>query len=162
MAGDQESCRHSVDSQGNGGGPRKHLRAEHFSSQHLDCGFERHHYSSDAFGPTAAGKTEQVLEEHLSRTLSRLQILTLSLSCRRSILSRSSTAVGTRLKELRLSVGTWRPIRDTQWLQVITIMQRDLVPHLFSSSERYLQEERHIYCTFRELCPAILLYSPNS
>ncbi|XP_043094574.1 paired box protein Pax-8 isoform X3 [Puntigrus tetrazona] len=57
---DQESCRHSVDSQGSGG-PRKQLRTEHFPSQHLDCGFERHHYSSDSFGPTTAGKTEQAL-----------------------------------------------------------------------------------------------------
>lgn len=79
MAGDQESCRHSVDSQGNGGGPRKHLRAEHFSSQHLDCGFERHHYSSDTFGPTAAGKTEQVLEEPVPDTEVLSEVLTLSL-----------------------------------------------------------------------------------
>lgn len=60
MSGDQESCRHSVDSQGSGSGPRKQLRTEHFPSQQLDCGFERHHYSSDAFSQT--GKTEQVLQ----------------------------------------------------------------------------------------------------
>uniref|UniRef100_A0A8C1TY10 Paired box protein Pax-8 n=1 Tax=Cyprinus carpio TaxID=7962 RepID=A0A8C1TY10_CYPCA len=51
---DQESCRHSVDSQGSGSGPRKQLRTEHFASQRLDCGFERHHYSSDTFGRTTA------------------------------------------------------------------------------------------------------------
>lgn len=60
MSGDQESCRHSVDSQGSGSGPRKQLRTEHFPSQQLDCGFERHHYSSDTFSQT--GKTEQVLQ----------------------------------------------------------------------------------------------------
>ncbi|XP_073695965.1 paired box protein Pax-8 [Garra rufa] len=58
---DQESCRHSVDSQGSGSGPRKQLRTEHFPSQHLECGFERHHYSSDTFSQTVAGKTEQSL-----------------------------------------------------------------------------------------------------
>ncbi|KTG04263.1 hypothetical protein cypCar_00025979 [Cyprinus carpio] len=42
-------------------GPRKQLRTEHFASQRLDCGFERHHYSSDTFGRTTAGKTEQAL-----------------------------------------------------------------------------------------------------
>uniref|UniRef100_A0A8C2A7W6 Paired box protein Pax-8 n=1 Tax=Cyprinus carpio TaxID=7962 RepID=A0A8C2A7W6_CYPCA len=50
---DQESCRHSVDSQGSGSGSRKQLRTEHFQSQHLDCGFERHHYSSDTFSQTS-------------------------------------------------------------------------------------------------------------
>ncbi|XP_056601936.1 paired box protein Pax-8 isoform X2 [Triplophysa dalaica] len=53
---DQESCRHSVDSQGSSGAPRKQLRTDHFPSQHLDCGFERHHYNSDV-----GGKTEQSL-----------------------------------------------------------------------------------------------------
>ncbi|KAA0716208.1 Paired box protein [Triplophysa tibetana] len=53
---DQESCRHSVDSQGSSGAPRKQLRTDHFPSQHLECAFERHHYNSDA-----GGKTEQSL-----------------------------------------------------------------------------------------------------
>ncbi|KAL0192311.1 hypothetical protein M9458_010607, partial [Cirrhinus mrigala] len=53
-----------VDSQGSGSGPRKQLRTEHFPSPHLDCGFERHHYSSDTFSQTAAGKTEQVVEQN--------------------------------------------------------------------------------------------------
>uniref|UniRef100_A0A673LZI8 Paired box protein Pax-8 n=1 Tax=Sinocyclocheilus rhinocerous TaxID=307959 RepID=A0A673LZI8_9TELE len=46
------------------------------------------------------------------------------------------------LNEIPGSISRW-------WLQVITIihMKMPLVPHLFSSSERYLQEERHIYCT---------------
>ncbi|KAG7261992.1 hypothetical protein CRUP_004931, partial [Coryphaenoides rupestris] len=55
---DQESCRHSVDSQGSGGGPRKQLRGDHFSSvhQHLDCGFDRHGYHPDhAFASTTGG-----------------------------------------------------------------------------------------------------------
>ncbi|XP_051967654.1 paired box protein Pax-8 isoform X2 [Xyrauchen texanus] len=55
---DQESCRHSVDSQSSSGGARKQLRTDHFPSQHLDCGFQCH-YSADAFSSTAAGKTEQ-------------------------------------------------------------------------------------------------------
>ncbi|XP_073807835.1 paired box protein Pax-8 isoform X1 [Danio rerio] len=50
---DQESCRHSVDSQGSGGGARKQLRTEHFPSAALDCGFERH-YSSDSFSQSKA------------------------------------------------------------------------------------------------------------
>ncbi|XP_059401770.1 paired box protein Pax-8 isoform X2 [Carassius carassius] len=58
---DQESCRHSVDSQGSGSGSRRQLRTEHFHSQHQDCGFERHHYSSDTFNQTVASKTEQSL-----------------------------------------------------------------------------------------------------
>ncbi|KAL4609453.1 paired box protein Pax-8 isoform X2 [Arapaima gigas] len=58
---DQESCRHSVDSQSSGTGPRKHLRPEHFPSQHLDCGFERHPYPSDAFASPGAAKAEQSL-----------------------------------------------------------------------------------------------------
>ncbi|XP_051522561.1 paired box protein Pax-8-like isoform X1 [Myxocyprinus asiaticus] len=55
---DQESCRHSVDSQSSAGGARKQLRTDHFPTQHLDCGFQRH-YSADAFSSAAAGKTEQ-------------------------------------------------------------------------------------------------------
>ncbi|XP_051545621.1 paired box protein Pax-8-like isoform X3 [Myxocyprinus asiaticus] len=57
---DQESCRHSVDSQSSGGGARKQLRTDHFPLQHLDCGFQRH-YSADAFSSTGAGKSEQSL-----------------------------------------------------------------------------------------------------
>ncbi|CAL1569303.1 unnamed protein product [Knipowitschia caucasica] len=60
---DQESCRHSVDSQGSGGGPRKQMRLDHFTaaSQHLECGFDRHHYPSDAFSSPSSSKTEQTL-----------------------------------------------------------------------------------------------------
>ncbi|XP_017314923.1 paired box protein Pax-8 isoform X1 [Ictalurus punctatus] len=86
---DQESCRHSVDSQGSGGGPRKQLRPEHFSSQHLDCGFERHHYTSDTFGSTTAGKTEQ--------SLYPLSLLNGSLEEGKSSLATSSTAIGRNL-----------------------------------------------------------------
>uniref|UniRef100_A0A3Q3LXP2 Paired box protein Pax-8 n=1 Tax=Mastacembelus armatus TaxID=205130 RepID=A0A3Q3LXP2_9TELE len=60
---DQESCRHSVDSQGSGGVPRKQMRVDHFSTatQHLDCGFDRHHYPSDSFSSASSSKTEQTL-----------------------------------------------------------------------------------------------------
>uniref|UniRef100_H3C0A8 Paired box protein Pax-8 n=1 Tax=Tetraodon nigroviridis TaxID=99883 RepID=H3C0A8_TETNG len=58
---DQESCRHSVDSQGSGGVPRKQMRLDHFAAaaQQLDCGFDRHHYPPDSFGSTSSSKTEQ-------------------------------------------------------------------------------------------------------
>ncbi|KAG1957725.1 paired box protein Pax-8 isoform X1 [Pimephales promelas] len=56
---DQESCRHSVDSQGSGTGSRKHLRTEHFPTQQ-DCGFQRNQYSSDSFSHST-GKAEQSL-----------------------------------------------------------------------------------------------------
>ncbi|XP_076868123.1 paired box protein Pax-8 isoform X4 [Brachyhypopomus gauderio] len=86
---DQESCRHSVDSQGSGGGARKQLRPEHFSSQHLDCGFERHHYGGDAFGPVAAGKSEQCLYP--------LSLLNGSLEEGKSSLATSSATIGRNL-----------------------------------------------------------------
>ncbi|XP_077479564.1 paired box protein Pax-8 isoform X1 [Stigmatopora argus] len=60
---DQDSCRHSVDSQGSGGGaiPRKTMRVDHFS-QHVDCGFERPHYPADSFGSSSSSsKIEQAL-----------------------------------------------------------------------------------------------------
>lgn len=61
-SGDQESCRHSVDSQGSSGVPRKQMRLDHFvaATQQLDCGFERHHYPPDSFGSASNSKTEQV------------------------------------------------------------------------------------------------------
>lgn len=64
-SGDQESCRHSVDSQGSGGVPRKQMRLDHFvaATQQLDCGFDRHHYPPDSFGPASGSKTEQVKEQ---------------------------------------------------------------------------------------------------
>lgn len=62
ISGDQESCRHSVDSQGSGGVPRKQMRLDHFAAaaQQLDCGFDRHHYPPDSFGSASSSKTEQV------------------------------------------------------------------------------------------------------
>uniref|UniRef100_H3BXM6 Paired box protein Pax-8 n=1 Tax=Tetraodon nigroviridis TaxID=99883 RepID=H3BXM6_TETNG len=56
---DQESCRHSVDSQGSGGVPRKQMRLDHFAAaaQQLDCGFDRHHYPPDSFGSTSSTAT---------------------------------------------------------------------------------------------------------
>uniref|UniRef100_A0A4W4H1X0 Paired box protein Pax-8 n=1 Tax=Electrophorus electricus TaxID=8005 RepID=A0A4W4H1X0_ELEEL len=86
---DQESCRHSVDSQGSGGGARKQLRPEHFSSQHLDCGFERHHYGGDTFSHTAAGKSEQCLYP--------LSLLNGSLEEGKSNLATSSATIGRNL-----------------------------------------------------------------
>ncbi|XP_017569645.1 paired box protein Pax-8 isoform X1 [Pygocentrus nattereri] len=86
---DQESCRHSVDSQGSGGGPRKQLRPEHFPSQHLECGFERHHYTSDTFSPTVPGKSEQ--------SLYPLSLLNGSLEEGKSGLPTSSTTIGRNL-----------------------------------------------------------------
>ncbi|CAB1318556.1 unnamed protein product [Coregonus sp. 'balchen'] len=65
---DQESCRHSVDSQGSGGVPRKQLRPEHFPPQHLDCGFDRHHYPPDSFSSAAASKTEQEMSPEVTST----------------------------------------------------------------------------------------------
>ncbi|KAJ8408696.1 hypothetical protein AAFF_G00253310 [Aldrovandia affinis] len=84
---DQESCRHSIDSQGSGGIPRKQLRPDHYPSQHLDCGFERHHYPSDAFAPP--GKTEQALYS--------LSLINGSLEEGKVGLSASSTAIGRNL-----------------------------------------------------------------
>ncbi len=62
---------HSVDSQGNGGGAPETSEGRTLLIPAPGLRLRTHHYSSDAFGPTAAGKTEQVLEEHLSRTLRR-------------------------------------------------------------------------------------------
>ncbi|XP_036384949.1 paired box protein Pax-8 isoform X2 [Megalops cyprinoides] len=86
---DQESCRHSVDSQGSGGGPRKQLRPEHFPSQHLDCGFDRHHYTPDAFASPGSGKTEQALYS--------LSLINGSLEEGKASLSASSAAIGRNL-----------------------------------------------------------------
>ncbi|RVE65821.1 hypothetical protein OJAV_G00120560 [Oryzias javanicus] len=58
---DQESCRHSVDSQGSGSVPRKQMRLDQFSTQHLDCGFDRHHYPPESFSSSSSNKTEQTL-----------------------------------------------------------------------------------------------------
>ncbi|XP_061119085.1 paired box protein Pax-8 isoform X3 [Conger conger] len=84
---DQESCRHSIDSQGSGGGPRKQLRPEHYPPQHLDCGFERPHYPSDAFA--SPGKTEQALYS--------LSLINGSLEEGKVGLSASSAAIGRNL-----------------------------------------------------------------
>ncbi|XP_076020178.1 paired box protein Pax-8 isoform X2 [Genypterus blacodes] len=88
---DQESCRHSVDSQGSGGVPRKQMRLDHFSAatQHLDCGFDRHHYPPDSFGSASSSKTEQ--------TLYPLSLINGSLEEAKSSLSTSSSAIGRNL-----------------------------------------------------------------
>ncbi|XP_061658103.1 paired box protein Pax-8 isoform X3 [Syngnathoides biaculeatus] len=88
---DQDSCRHSVDSQGSGGGaiPRKTMRVDHFS-QHVDCGFERPHYSPDSFAASASGgKTEQ--------TLYPLSLISGSLDETKNGLSSSGSAIGRNL-----------------------------------------------------------------
>ncbi|XP_059904813.1 paired box protein Pax-8 isoform X1 [Gadus macrocephalus] len=88
---DQESCRHSVDSQGSGGVPRKQMRGDHFSSahQHIDCSFDRHSYHPDSFGSTASGKAEQ--------TLYPLALLNGSLEEAKTGLSTSSATIGRNL-----------------------------------------------------------------
>ncbi|XP_058474127.1 paired box protein Pax-8 isoform X2 [Solea solea] len=88
---DQDSCRHSVDSQGSGGVPRKQMRVDHFSaaSQHLDCGFERHHYPPDSFSSASSSKTEQ--------TLYSLSLLNGSLDEAKTSLSTSSSTIGRNL-----------------------------------------------------------------
>eukprot|EP00064_Thunnus_orientalis_P010290 superscaffoldBa00001383_g10316 len=88
---DQESCRHSVDSQGSGGVPRKQMRVDHFSaaSQHLDCGFDRHHYPPDSFSSASGSKTEQ--------TLYPLSLINSSLDEAKTSLSTSSSAIGRNL-----------------------------------------------------------------
>uniref|UniRef100_A0A673XAV8 Paired box protein Pax-8 n=2 Tax=Salmo trutta TaxID=8032 RepID=A0A673XAV8_SALTR len=86
---DQESCRHSVDSQGSGGVPRKQLRPEHFPPQHLDCGFDHHHYPPDSFSSAAASKTEQ--------TVYPLSLINGSLEDGKTSLSTSSAAIGRNL-----------------------------------------------------------------
>ncbi|XP_061732318.1 paired box protein Pax-8 isoform X1 [Nerophis ophidion] len=83
---DQDSCRHSVDSQGSGGVPRKTMRLDHFS-QHVDCSFERPHYPPDSFG--SANKTEQ--------TLYPLSLISGSLEEAKTGLSASSSAIGRNL-----------------------------------------------------------------
>uniref|UniRef100_A0A3P8TAL8 Paired box protein Pax-8 n=1 Tax=Amphiprion percula TaxID=161767 RepID=A0A3P8TAL8_AMPPE len=88
---DQESCRLSVDSQGSGGVPRKQMRVDHFSAatQHLDCGFDRHHYPPDSFSSASGSKTEQ--------TLYPLSLINGSLEEAKTSLSTSSSAIGRNL-----------------------------------------------------------------
>ncbi|KAJ3605685.1 hypothetical protein NHX12_027729 [Muraenolepis orangiensis] len=89
---DQESCRHSVDSQGSGGVPRKQMRVgDHFSSahQHIDCGFDRHGYHPDSFVSAGSGKAEQ--------TLYPLALLNGSLEEAKTGLSASSATIGRNL-----------------------------------------------------------------
>ncbi|TWW66120.1 paired box protein Pax-8 isoform X1 [Takifugu flavidus] len=88
---DQESCRHSVDSQGSGGVPRKQMRLDHFAAaaQQLDCGFDRHHYPPDSFGSASSSKTEQ--------TLYPLSLINGSLEDAKTSLSTASSAIGRNL-----------------------------------------------------------------
>ncbi|XP_021175490.2 paired box protein Pax-8 isoform X3 [Fundulus heteroclitus] len=87
---DQESCRHSVDSQGSAGVPRKQMRIEHFSTAaHLDCGFDRHHYPSDSFNSTSSSKAEQ--------TLYPLSLINGNLEEAKTSLSTSSSVIGRNL-----------------------------------------------------------------
>ncbi|XP_028273608.1 paired box protein Pax-8 isoform X2 [Parambassis ranga] len=89
---DQESCRHSVDSQGSAGVPRKQMRVDHFSTatQHLDCGFDRHHYATDSFSSaSSSNKTEQ--------TLYPLSLINGSLEEAKTSLPTSSSAIGRNL-----------------------------------------------------------------
>ncbi|XP_075457928.1 paired box protein Pax-8 isoform X3 [Ascaphus truei] len=63
---DQESCRLSIDSQGNGGLSRKHLRTEAYSQHPLDgleCPFQRQHFP-DSYPSSSHSKAEQALYPH--------------------------------------------------------------------------------------------------
>lgn len=77
ISGDQESCRHSVDSQGSGGVPRKQMRLDHFAAaaQQLDCGFDRHHYPPDSFGSASSSKTEQVKDTRAQKAFFKWRFL---------------------------------------------------------------------------------------
>ncbi|XP_034458079.1 paired box protein Pax-8 isoform X4 [Hippoglossus hippoglossus] len=99
---DQDSCRHSVDSQGSGGVPRKQMRVDHFSaaSQHLDCGFDRHHYPPDSFGSASGSKAEQ--------TLYPLSLLNGSLDEAKTSLSASSSTIGRNLAHQGYTMVTGR------------------------------------------------------
>ncbi|XP_067114680.1 paired box protein Pax-8 isoform X2 [Osmerus mordax] len=86
---DQESCRHSVDSQGSGGVPRKLLRPDHFPPQHLDCGFDRHPFPPDSFSSAASSKPDQPLYP--------LSLISGSVEDGKTSLSSSSAAIGRNL-----------------------------------------------------------------
>ncbi|XP_061590098.1 paired box protein Pax-8 isoform X1 [Cololabis saira] len=90
---DQDSCRHSVDSQGSGSVPRKRMRLDHFptATQHLDCGFDRHHYPPDSFSSPSSSKTEQTLYP-LSLINGTLDEAKTSLSTPSSIIGRNLSA----------------------------------------------------------------------
>lgn len=64
VAGEDDICVISADSQRGSGGPRKQLRTEAFAQQleALDCAFERQHYA-DVFASGSHNKGEQVSEE---------------------------------------------------------------------------------------------------
>ncbi|KAM9821092.1 paired box protein Pax-8 [Neosynchiropus ocellatus] len=118
---DQESCRHSVDSQGSSGVPRKTMRVDHFSSatQHLDCGFDRHHYPPDSFGSASSSKPEQ--------TLYPLSLINGSLEEAKTSLSSSSSAIGRNLHQSYAMV--------TDSLQSLPLcLKQELSPEVTSTS----------------------------
>ncbi|XP_030624333.1 paired box protein Pax-8 [Chanos chanos] len=119
---DQESCRHSVDSQGSGGRPRKQLRPDHFPPQHLDCGFERHHYHSDTFSSVAAtGKTEQVLYP--------LSLINGSLEEGKNSLSASNATIGRNLTAHQGYTVVTDPLQPLP-----LCMKQEMSPEVTSSS----------------------------
>ncbi|XP_029025782.1 paired box protein Pax-8 isoform X2 [Betta splendens] len=121
---DQESCRHSVDSQGSGGGvPRKQMRLDHFSvaAQHLDCGFERHHYQADAFGSASGSKAEQ--------TLYPLSLISSSLDEAKTSLSTSSSAIGRNLTPHQTYTMVTEPLQPLP-----LCLKQEMSPEATSSS----------------------------
>ncbi|XP_013859138.1 paired box protein Pax-8 isoform X1 [Austrofundulus limnaeus] len=116
---DQESCRHSVDSQGSGGVPRKQMRVDHFSvaTQHLDCGFDRHLYPPESFSSASSSKSEQ--------TLYPLSLINGSLDEAKSSLSTSSSVIGRNLSAHQsFSVVTELPL----------CLKQEMSPEVISTS----------------------------
>uniref|UniRef100_A0A8C9RSF0 Paired box protein Pax-8 n=1 Tax=Scleropages formosus TaxID=113540 RepID=A0A8C9RSF0_SCLFO len=86
---EQESCQHSVGSQGRAHGSRKQQRLEILPPRHLeglDCAFERHRYPPEAFVSAGRRKSEQALYP--------LSLISGSLEDRKSGLSASSSGIG--------------------------------------------------------------------
>uniref|UniRef100_A0A671YPQ8 Paired box protein Pax-8 n=1 Tax=Sparus aurata TaxID=8175 RepID=A0A671YPQ8_SPAAU len=120
---DQESCRHSVDSQGSGGVPRKQMRLDHFvaATQQLDCGFDRHHYPPDSFGPASGSKTEQ--------TLYPLSLINGSLDEAKTSLSTSSSAIGRNLSAHQSYTMVTEPLQSLP-----LCLKQEMSPEVTSTS----------------------------
>ncbi|XP_068608611.1 paired box protein Pax-8 [Brachionichthys hirsutus] len=120
---DQESCRHSVDSQGSVGVPRKQMRLDHFAAatQQLDCGFDRHHYPPDSFGSTSGSKAEQ--------TLYPLSLINAGLDEAKANLSTSGSSIGRNLAAHQ----SYAMVTDP--LQPMTLcLKQELSPEMTSTS----------------------------
>lgn len=53
------------------------MRLDHFSvaTQHLDCGFDRHHYQAESFSSASSSKTEQVLYSSNAKQMLSVELL---------------------------------------------------------------------------------------